>query len=133
MTFYNDPCGSISATGGTHFFVSSWGCGFLTADFSPPSTYTVSGKIIDWQGRPIAGVVVQDSLGNSGITDSNGEYHVADVLVGRNTLTAAKAGCTIPSERLEFDTAQGVDDLDFTAGAGCVQHTLMLPFVARNR
>lgn len=58
----------------------------------PPPTYTISGDVIDEDGRPLAGVTVSDDAGHTAVTDGQGRYRLTGLLAGGYRLSAARRG-----------------------------------------
>jgi len=54
------------------------------------ASFSISGKVVDSGGIPVAGVTISNSAGKTAITDSNGNYTLRDVASGNYTLIPSK-------------------------------------------
>lgn len=72
------------------------------ADFTYPRRYTISGKVLDWDGTPIVGASVstdwQDPSYAYAQTDASGAYALT-VTAGTYTISAHKSGYPDPADR----------------------------------
>src|SRR5581483_8923345 len=55
-------------------------------------TFTISGRVTDAAGQPVAGVVMADGAGHTAITDASGNYTIPRLAAGSYILTASKPG-----------------------------------------
>jgi len=123
-TINNVPAGSYTLT------PSKSGFGFSPASLAvsvPPNasgkdfiavsqpTYTISGRIVDTTGDPVANVTLTDGSGRSTSTDGNGNYTLTGVPVGVYTLTPSKAGFTFTPATQIGSVPPNAIDRDFTA------------------
>lgn len=81
--------------------------------------YSVSGRVTDGSGSPVAGVTVSDGAGHSTVTDSNGDYALNGLPAGNYTLTPSKSGCSFnPPTRTVALPPNGTGQ-NFTANCNC--------------
>jgi hypothetical protein len=93
------------------------------ANFSMAITgpaYTISGRISDASGNALAGVAVTaNGVSNASVTNSAGYYTLANVLPGKFTLTAARAGVRfVPSAKAITVGAANVTGQNFIGATG---------------
>ncbi|MFZ6026652.1 MAG: carboxypeptidase regulatory-like domain-containing protein [Chloroflexota bacterium] len=86
-------------------------------DFTAASlTYTVTGRVTNSRGQPLAGVTVSDGLGNNATTDETGDYSLS-LAAGPHHYRASLGGSTFwPPERF-VDVPPGLTEQDFTVPA----------------
>ncbi|MGQ9556046.1 MAG: carboxypeptidase regulatory-like domain-containing protein, partial [Anaerolineae bacterium] len=90
-----------------------------TATTVPVPAYSISGRVTDAVGSPIAGVTIAATGGHSGITASDGRYTLSGLPAGTYTLTPSRDGYFFsPSSRTVTVPPDGTGK-DFTALA-CV-------------
>lgn len=53
-----------------------------------PSTFRISGRVLDAQNRPLAGILVRADTGRSAYTDTDGTYTLTGLAAGNHTLEA---------------------------------------------
>jgi hypothetical protein len=62
--------------------------------------YSISGRVVDGSGNPIAGVTISNGAGHTAITDSSGNYTLRGLMAGTYTITPGKSGYTfVPTSR----------------------------------
>jgi protocatechuate 3,4-dioxygenase beta subunit len=59
-----------------------------------PTLSTISGRVTDAAGNPIAGVSVRTTAGYSATTDAAGDYTITDLPPNTYNISASKTGCT---------------------------------------
>lgn len=65
-----------------------------------PSTYSISGRVVDGNGAPIANVAVSDGAGHTATTNGNGDYTLSNLPAGSYTVTPSKGGYAfVPASR----------------------------------
>ncbi|MCA9968716.1 MAG: carboxypeptidase regulatory-like domain-containing protein, partial [Anaerolineales bacterium] len=91
------------------------GVGVLLAG-DAPATYSISGRITDANGSPVAGVSV--SAGGAGAaTDGSGAYTLTGLITGTYTLTPAKIGWTFMPPSRTVGVPPSSTGQDFTAAS----------------
>lgn len=90
---------------------------------------TVAGRVVDIDGEPVAGVTIATEDGDKAITDSNGDYSIADLPVGSYTLTPAKVGLTFTPSSRSITVPLDLTDQDFTAHPEVKGSMVFLPLM----
>jgi hypothetical protein len=62
--------------------------------YIPPPTYSISGRVADYDNNPIANTTISLSTGSTTTTDVNGNYAFSGLLAGNYTLTPSHASYT---------------------------------------
>lgn len=70
-------------------------------------TYTISGRVTDASGSPIADVLITANSGQNVTTDANGDYTLTGLEAGTYTLTPSKPEMTFTPTSLEVIVADG--------------------------
>ncbi len=83
------------------------------ATINPP--YTISGRITDTSGNPVANVTITDGNGRSTSTDANGNYTMTGLGAGTFTLTPSKSGFTFTPTTIVGSVPPNAINKDFTA------------------
>jgi hypothetical protein len=84
----------------------------------PAATYTVSGRVVDSNGDPIADVIIRDANGRTAQTDSNGNYMLHGIPKGNYSLTASKAGYVFSPNPLNGSVPPNATKQNFTGMIG---------------
>jgi subtilisin family serine protease len=93
----------------------------------PPSTYSVSGTVIDGASNPLSGVTVSYTGAATGsvTTASNGSYAISGLANGSYTLTPSKSGYTFsPASRSVSVSGANVTGQNFTGTATAVTYSI---------
>ncbi len=79
------------------------------------STYCIMGTVTDSGGGALPHITVSAGVGGSGITDSSGNYAIANVPAGTYTLTASLGGSTFNPDTRSVVLPPDAMDQDFVA------------------
>lgn len=86
--------------------------------------YTISGKVTNSSGVPIAGVVISSNLGNSVVTDSSGNYLLNDLGIGDYTTTASKSGYSFSPPTQSIKLMGNAVNINFTGTTQGVTYSI---------
>lgn len=75
--------------------------------------YTLSGRVTDGSGYPLAHVTINDGGGNSAKTDGNGFYFINGITPSKVELVPSKQGYSFEPETLSLDVQSDQGNLDF--------------------
>lgn len=92
-----------------------------------PPLYAISGRVVDVQQAPLAGVTVAAGAQRT-TTDANGRYTLDYLVGGTYTLAAAKPGYTFSPPRRTISLLEDMTAQDFVATGGMPAAFLDLPF-----
>ncbi|OGO33967.1 MAG: hypothetical protein A2Z16_15920 [Chloroflexi bacterium RBG_16_54_18] len=81
--------------------------------------FSISGRVVDVNNRPLSDVVITDSSGVSAWTDANGNYVLDGLLGGEHALAPASRGYVFTPSILSFTVPPGKSGLDFKAMTAC--------------
>jgi hypothetical protein len=87
---------------------------------SSPTSYTITGKVIDTQANPLQGATVTDSSGATATTNGSGVY-ILLVQQGDHALAPEKSGYMFTPSVSEVSVTSNVTGQDFTALSACSQ------------
>jgi hypothetical protein len=79
---------------------------FTSWQFTTKPTYTITGRVVDGSGEPIANATVTLENGDSTVTDEDGGF-IMEVPPGENTITVSAEGM----DRLTYEFDTGAADL----------------------
>lgn len=79
------------------------------------ATYAASGRVIDGNSSPVAGVTVADGTGRVVTTDNDGNYTLNGLTTGSYTLTPSKNGYAFSPASRPVTVPPDATDQDFTA------------------
>ena len=79
------------------------------------SSSTISGRMRDAAGTPLAGVIISVSAAGSAITDGNGDYSISGLTAGTYTLTPSRSGYTFTPPSRTVTVPPDATGQDFTA------------------
>jgi len=79
------------------------------------TTDVVSGKVVDTDGSPVAGVKITDALGNTVFTDVNGRYTLTKLHTGKKIITPSRDGDSFLPGSITLPAQATTNDVDFTA------------------
>ena len=102
---------------GDHIYVAS-GDGLWILRFiggPGPTYYSISGRVRDGNGNPIAGVTISDGAGHTATADSNGNYTLSGLAAGTYTITPSKSGHTFSPASRTVNVPPDAAGKDFTA------------------
>jgi transglutaminase-like putative cysteine protease len=77
-------------------------------------TYTISGRVTEANGSPVAGVTVSAGAGYSAVTDGDGYYTITGLVTDTYTLTPSKSGWTFTPATLMVNVPPDAPGQDFT-------------------
>jgi regulation of enolase protein 1 (concanavalin A-like superfamily) len=80
-----------------------------------PVTYSVSGRVMDSTGYPIAGVTISNGAGKSALTGEDGYYTLEGLAPGTYTLTPSLSGYTFWPASHSVSVPPGQTGIDFEA------------------
>lgn len=78
------------------------------------ASFSISGKVVDSGGFPIAGVTVSNGAGKAATTDNNGNYTLTDVAAGSYTLTPSKSDYAFSPASRSVNVPPDATGQDFT-------------------
>jgi len=81
------------------------------------NTYTVSGKVTDSSGAALAGVTLSTNLGQTSVTDNQGNYTLSNLAAGSYTFTPSKIGYTFNPELLSVTVPPNATGQNFVGTA----------------
>ncbi len=77
--------------------------------------YTLSGRVTDATGHPLALVTITTQSGDSTRSDGNGYFFLGGIPPGKESLLPSKEGYTFEPESLSFDAQSDLEGLHFQA------------------
>jgi hypothetical protein len=77
--------------------------------------YSISGRVVDQQGNPVAQVTIMDEDGRTTLTDESGTYLLENIPEGRYTIRPSKAGYIFSPESLSGSVPPNATGQNFTA------------------
>ena len=105
-------------------YVAAGDAGLLILRYPP--TFSISGRVVDSSGNPIAGVQVAAGAAYSATTDTTGRYTVGGVPSGTHILTPAKPGWAFSPGTRTLSVPPDATGQDFTILHPPVSTTLSL-------
>ncbi len=78
-------------------------------------TYSISGKVVDAEGKAVVGVALSVGDDQSTTNGEDGTYTLGGLLGGRYTITPSKQGCSFAPASLTVTLPPAAADQDFTA------------------
>jgi protocatechuate 3,4-dioxygenase beta subunit len=124
-TFYRQPVGSYTLTAAKNECTfspatqtvsvppSHYGQNFTATCATP--TYTLSGRVLDNRGNPVAGTIISDNHGHTTRSGSNGRYAFYRLEAGNYTLTPFKQDYTFSPQTHQVNLSANTRGQDFTA------------------
>jgi len=105
--------GGVAVSSGTAYVASGFG-GFLILKYEDTSKYSIAGKVLDQDGKPVADITISAGTSYTTKTNANGEYKLENLPAGTYTVTpsAILIGVTFdPANRVGTvpPSATGVD------------------------
>jgi len=85
-------------------------------DFTGITLFSISGRMTDINGLPLAGVTASTNTGNSTTTDSNSNYSLTGLQQGTYILTPNKNGYAFSPLSRTFNISSNVTNMNFQGG-----------------
>ena len=83
-----------------------------------PGTHSIRGRVVDREGRPLAGVRVRSGYTHWADTGPDGRYEIRGIIDGGRAVMPEKIGCAFtPAEREATLKGEDVNGVDFEAAA----------------
>jgi hypothetical protein len=92
---------------------------YIPVVYSRPTGHEISGRVLSPQNIPISGVKIQTNLGQSALTDQNGNYSLDGLNEGIYTLTPSLGGTKFSPASSAVVVPPDVVMLNFTADVSC--------------
>jgi len=92
---------------------------YIPVVYSGPPGHEISGRVVSPQNVPISGVKIQTNLGQSALTDQNGNYALDGLAEGTYTLTPSLSGIVFSPSSSAVVVPPDVVLLNFTADVSC--------------
>jgi hypothetical protein len=96
--------------------------------------YSVSGRVTDTAGAPLAGVTISNGV-RSTATTVDGSYQLSNLPVGMHLISASRTGFSFSPASHMLNLSESLSGIDFSgvsAGdAVSAQHLIYLPLVIR--
>jgi PKD repeat protein len=89
------------AVAGNYAYLADEDGGLFILRFTGGATYSISGRVVDGSGNPIAGVTVSAGANAFAVTDASGTYIITGLPARTYVVTASKSGYTFsPAARI---------------------------------
>jgi hypothetical protein len=123
---------AVAVSGGYAYVVDGRAGLFIlryTGSPPPAPTYSVSGRVADASGNPIANVTVSAGAAGSAVTGSDGRYTISGLAAGDYTLRPAKTGFVFIPESLNVRVSGNVGNQNFVGHAVPCAVPVSAPFL----